>query len=60
MGVPKSYRSLEEFAREELKGQSKVGFTLDDLMQEATFGASEMLFDDTYDEYDPAGFDEDD
>ena len=60
MTVPKSYRWLEVFEREELSAQSKVGFSIDDLMQEATFGASDMLFDDTYDEYDPSGFDEDD
>ena len=54
MGIPKSYRSLEEFEREELGRDSQAGFNLDDLIQEATFGASDMLFDDTVDEYDPA------
>jgi len=60
MGVPKSYRSIQEFEREELAHDSKAGFALDDLIHEATFGASDMLFDDTVDEYDPEGFDTDD
>ena len=34
MAVPKSYRTIEEFEREELRPQYKVGFSLDDLMQE--------------------------
>ena len=60
MGVPKSYRSIQEFEREELAIESKAGFNLDDLIHEATFGSSDMLFDDTVDEYDPEGFDTDD
>jgi hypothetical protein len=59
MSVPKSYRSLQEFEREELGRDSQAGFTLDDLIQEATFGASDMLFDDTFDEYDPSEEDDD-
>ena len=60
MGVPKSYRSLQDFEREELGRDSQAGFNLDDLIHEATFGASDMLFDDTVDEYDPESFDDDD
>jgi hypothetical protein len=60
MGVPKHYRSIEEFEREELKPGSKVGFSFDDLMQETTFGESDLLFDDTVDEYDPDQADDDD
>ncbi|MCA9584163.1 MAG: transcriptional regulator [Myxococcales bacterium] len=60
MGVPKNYRSLQEFEREELRPGMKVGFTLDDLTQEASFEASDMLFDDTYDAYDPDREDDDD
>lgn len=60
MGVPKSYRSIEEFEREELRPQYKVGFSFDDLMQETMFDASDMLFDDTVDEYDPEEKDDDD
>jgi hypothetical protein len=60
MHVPKSYRSMQEFEREELGRDSQAGFTLDDLIQEATFGASDMLFDDTFDEYDPSEDEDDD
>ncbi len=59
MGVPKSYRSLQDFEREELGRDSQAGFNLDDLIHEATFGSSDLLFDDTVDEYNPEGFDED-
>ena len=53
MGFPKSYRSIEEFEREELRPGNKVGFTLEDLVQETMMGQSDLLFDDTFDEYDP-------
>ncbi len=59
MGVPKSYRSLKEFEREELGRDKQAGFSIDDLIHEATFGASDMLFDDTFDEYDPSELEED-
>ncbi len=60
MSVPKNYRSIEEFEREELRPQFKVGFSLDDLIQETAFDGSDLLFDDTKDEYDPDQFDDDD
>jgi len=60
MAAPKSYRSIEEFEREELRPHFKVGFSLDDLVQESMFDSSDMLFDDTVDEYDPESFDDDD
>jgi len=60
MPVPKNYRTIEEFEREELRPNFKVGFSLDDLMQESTFEASDMLFDDQHDEYDPDADDDDD
>jgi hypothetical protein len=53
MAVPKSYRSIEEFEREELRTQYKVGFSFEDLMQETMFDGSDLLFDDTVDELDP-------
>jgi hypothetical protein len=54
MTVPKSYRSIEEFEREEIRRDMKLGFSLDDLMQDTDFqGGSDLLFDDTVDEYDP-------
>lgn len=59
MAIPKNYRSIEEFEREELINQTKVGFSLDDLIQESTFNGSDMLFDDQHDEYDPSETDDD-
>ena len=38
---PKSYRSMEEFEREEIRAFQKYGFSLDDLFSEATFHAPE-------------------
>jgi len=60
MTVPKSYRSIEEFEREEIRRDMKCGFSLDDLMQDTSFEASDLLFDDTVDEYDPDQEDDDD
>lgn len=57
---PKNYRSIEDFEREELRPQFKVGFSMDDLMQETMFEGSDMLFDDQFDEYDPENDDDDD
>jgi hypothetical protein len=53
MAAPRNYRSIEEFEREELKPQFRVGFSLEDLMQETIFEGSDMLFDDQVDELDP-------
>jgi len=53
MAMPKRYRSIEEFQREELKPGMKIGFSFEDLMQETTFdGSQDLLFDDQVDEYD--------
>jgi hypothetical protein len=60
MAVPKNYRTIEEFEREELKPQYRVGFSLEDLMQETVFNGSDMLFDDQFDELDPDNADDDD
>jgi hypothetical protein len=60
MSVPKSYRTIEDFEREELKPSFKVGFSFEDLMQETMFDGSDLLFDDTKDEYDPDQQDDDD
>jgi len=57
MPLPKNYRSIEEFEREVLRPSFRVGFSLEDLMQETIFEGSDMLFDDQVDELDP---DEDD
>jgi hypothetical protein len=53
MAQPRSYRTIEEFEREELRPQYKAGFSLDDLMQETMMQQSDMLFDDSVDEYEP-------
>ncbi len=53
MANPKNYRSIEEFEREVLSNQYKVGFSLDDLIEESSFNGSDMLFDDQHDAYDP-------
>jgi hypothetical protein len=57
MSVPRSYRTIEEFEREELRPSNKAGFSLDDLMQETMLHESDLLFDDQHDEYE---VDEDD
>ena len=59
MSVPKAYRSIEEFEREEIRRDMKCGFSLDDLMQDTSFEGSDLLFDDTVDEYDPDQEDDD-
>jgi hypothetical protein len=51
MAMPKSYRTIEEFEREELRPQNKVGFSFDDLMQETMLHENDLLFDDQRDEY---------
>jgi hypothetical protein len=60
MPVPKSYRTIEEFQREELRPQYKAGFSLDDLMQETMLHESDLLFDDQVDEYEPDDDDDED
>ena len=59
MSMPKAYRTIEEFEREELRPQHKAGFSLDDLMQETMLHESDLLFDDQHDEYEPDEDDED-
>ena len=59
MSVPRSYRTIEEFEREELRPSNKAGFSLDDLMQETMLHESDLLFDDQHDEYEPEEDDED-
>ena len=60
MSAPKSYRSIEEFEREELRPSFKIGYSLDDMVQETMFDPGDLLFDDTVDEYDHDQFDDDD
>lgn len=60
MAQPKSYRNMEEFEREVVKSQMKVGFSYDDLILESNFDSSDLLFDDQYDALDPDNYDEED
>ncbi len=60
MPMPKNYRSIEDFQREELRPDYRVGFSLEDLMQETVFEGSDMLFDDQRDEYAEEDDDDDD
>lgn len=59
MSMPKSYRTIEEFEREELRPGFKAGFSLDDLMQETMLHESDLLFDDQHDEYEVDDDDDD-
>jgi hypothetical protein len=59
MSMPRNYKTIEEFEREELRPQYKVGFSLDDLMQETMLHESDLLFDDQHDEYEAVDDDED-
>jgi hypothetical protein len=60
MAQPKSYRTIEDFQREELQPSNKAGFSFDDLMQETMLHPNDLLFDDQVDEYEVADEDEDD
>ncbi len=60
MGVPKSFRTMAEFERETIRPDMKCGFSLDDLMQDTSFEGSDLLFDDTVDEYADPDDDDDD
>lgn len=44
MSRPSFYRSFEEFEREELRPGSRIGFSLDDLIEETNFDG-ELDFD---------------
>jgi hypothetical protein len=59
MRLPKSYRTIEDFQREELRPSNKVGFSFEDLMQETMLHESDLLFDDQADEYEPSDDDDD-
>jgi hypothetical protein len=59
MSLPKSYRNIEEFEREELRGQFKAGYSFDDLMQETMLHENDLLFDDQKDEYEREEADDD-
>ena len=47
---PKSYRSFQEFEREEIRPYMKVGFTMEDFVEESSFDG-ELNFDADYDPF---------
>jgi hypothetical protein len=53
---PKWYGSIEEFEREEIRGDMKIGFSLDDLYVEAT--PERRRDDSTHEEEDELDFEE--
>ncbi len=64
-GLPKSYRTLEEFEREEIRPSFRIGFSIDDLEEstfeaEHAFGAEQSEFVlDSYESSDEEDEDED-
>lgn len=53
---PRSYRSMEEFEREEIRPSFRIGFSLEDLVEESAF-EGELLFEEK--EFDERDDDED-
>ncbi len=64
--LPKSYRTLEEFEREEIRPGFRIGFSIDDLEEssfegEHAFGAEQGGFElDSYESVDKDDEDDDD
>ena len=54
---PRSYRSIEEFEREEIRPSFRIGFSLEDLVEESAF-EGELRFEER--EFDDEGDDDDD
>ena len=46
---PRGYRSMEEFEREEIRPSLRIGFSLEDLVEETTF-EGQVLFDELDDD----------
>jgi hypothetical protein len=49
-GLPRSYRNMEEFEREEIRPGFRVGFSLEDLVHEAEFDG-QVAFEPERDEF---------
>ncbi|RYE81267.1 MAG: transcriptional regulator [Myxococcales bacterium] len=45
MSIPKSYRTYADFEREEIRPSFKVGFSMEDMVEEATFEIETLDFD---------------
>lgn len=43
--VPKTYRSIEEFQREEIRPGLRIGFSFEDFVEETAFESEFNLFD---------------
>jgi hypothetical protein len=65
-GLPKSYRTMEEFERDEIRPSFRIGFSIDDLEEssfeaETGFGAEASEFQlDSYDSSDEEDDEDDD
>jgi hypothetical protein len=62
-GLPKSYRTMEEFERDEIRPSFRIGFSIDDLEEssfeaEMAFGAEQSEFE--LDSYESDGDDDED
>jgi len=53
MAAPRNYRSFDEFQREEIRPDVKLGWCIDDLLRDAELRMS----DGTYEERDPEELD---
>ena len=53
MSVPKNYRSFAEFQREEIRPDQKLGWSIDDLFQDAEL----RMADGNYEEREPEELD---
>jgi hypothetical protein len=64
-GLPKSYRTMEEFERDEIRPSFRIGFSIDDLEEssfeaELAFGAEQSEFElDSHESDDEEDEDED-
>lgn len=45
MSIPKSYRTYADFEREEIRPSFKVGFSMEDMVEEATFETDTVDWD---------------
>jgi hypothetical protein len=50
--TPKSYGSFQDFEREEIRPMFRIGFTVDDLENEAAFRERDFLGDEELEELD--------
>lgn len=46
MPVPRNYRSFDEFHREEIRSDQKLGWSMDDLLKDAELRMGESHYED--------------